>query len=189
MSLVLNKYSPVLSVLTDVSEDDTLAVAQLIGRTPGGLKSIAVRSDTGSPVVIQVSSLVKNKPFPTLFWLVDKQLNYQIDVIEATGFIAQCQAIVDASPGLQADLAQEHRAYIKLRDDLMSEPERQAIEALGFADALADRGIGGIQNFTRIRCLHTHYAAHLVQPNTVGAMVDRYWRDNGVAFHDLSCIG
>jgi len=38
--------------------------------------------------------------------------------------------------------------------------------------ALEERGIGGIAESTRIRCLHTWYAAHLVEPNTIGALID-----------------
>ena len=38
--------------------------------------------------------------------------------------------------------------------------------------ALDERGIGGISEPTRIRCLHTWYAAHLVTPNTIGQLVD-----------------
>ena len=182
-------HSPFLPVQATVSEADRDAVAQLLGRSPRGLKSIAIRSDTGSPVVIQVSSLVDDKPFPTLFWLVDKQLNYAIDRMEAAGFIKQCQAGVEASLELQQKLAIEHQAYIDLRVQLMSEQEVQAIETLGFSAPLKRRGIGGIENFTRIRCLHTYYAAHLVQPNSVGAMVNQYWRDHDITFRQLSCVG
>ena len=38
--------------------------------------------------------------------------------------------------------------------------------------AFTSRGIGGIQGADRIRCLHTWYAAHCVQPNVVGGMID-----------------
>jgi hypothetical protein len=33
-----------------------------------------------------------------------------------------------------------------------------------------------------VRCLHTYYAAHLVRPNTIGAMLDEYWLQEEVAF-------
>ena len=40
------------------------------------------------------------------------------------------------------------------------------------------QGIGGIGDFKRIRCFHTWYAAHLVAPNTVGAMLDTWWAES-----------
>ena len=47
------------------------------------------------------------------------------------------------------------------------------LAANGMASALSDRGIGGISEPDRVRCFHTWYAAHLVVPNSVGAVIDR----------------
>ena len=133
-------------------------------------------------MVIQVSSLVNQKPFPTLFWLVDKALNYSIDQLEAGGLIADLQAQIDVSTELQKSMAQDHQAHIDLRLSLIPSEQQQEIEELGFAAVLKRRGIGGIENFTRIRCLHTYYAAHLVKPNTVGRLLEEHWLASGVTF-------
>jgi len=53
-------------------------------------------------------------------------------------------------------------------------------------ETLDKRGIGGIENFTRIRCLHTYYAAHLIQPNTIGAMIEAQWQSLGISFTHFS---
>lgn len=171
---------------TAITEEDHLKVSALLGRSPRGLRAIAVCSTEGEPVVIQVASLVDGKPFPTLFWLVDKKLNYAIDQVEATGLIAQLQARIDASEELQASLANDHKAHIALRQQLTPDEQAQQIQALGFAEALATRGIGGIANFTRIRCLHTYYASHLVVPNSVGKMLDDYWQEHDIHFDHLN---
>lgn len=153
-------------------------VAALLGRPPRGLEGIAVVDGAGAPVVIRVSSLVDDKPFPTLFWLVDPALSYRIDRVEAAGLIMQFQRRIDDDAELQRRMRADHLAYIALRESLMPPSVRERLRELGFADALADRGIGGISNFTRIRCLHTWYGAHLVVPNTVGTMLDEWWRQN-----------
>ena len=57
----------------------------------------------------------------------------------------------------------------------MSNAVQQRMELLGFGEVLSHTGIGGIADFTRIRCLHTWYAAHLVVPNTVGELLDQWW--------------
>jgi hypothetical protein len=150
-------------------------VAALLGRQPRGLEDIAVAGPTGEPQVIRVASLVEDKPFPTLFWLVDPALCYRIDQLEASGLIAQFQQRIDADPELRRGLREDHRAHITLREGFMSPAVRQRLEMLNFSEALADRGIGGIANFTRIRCLHTWYGAHLVVPNTVGLLLDDWW--------------
>ena len=129
-------------------------------------------------MVIRVSSLVDDKPFPTLFWLVDADLNYRIDQAEAGGLIARLQQQIEESDNLQSQMAEDHRRYIALRDSFIAPDLRQAIARLGYAAVFQEKGIGGIADRSRIRCLHTWYAAHLVQPNTVGDLLDEHWRKN-----------
>ena len=159
-----------------VSEAQRAQVEQLLGRKPRGLEDIPVTDPSGHPRVIRVASLVDNKPFPTLFWLVDAELNYRIDQLEAGGLIARLQVRIDADDSLQASMAEDHRHYIALRDKYMSPADREAINRLGFGPVFADKGIGGIADRSRIRCLHTWYAAHLVRANTVGRLLERHWQ-------------
>jgi len=126
--------------------------------------------------VIRVASLVDDRPFPTLFWLVDRDLCYRIDRAEAGGLIGRLQRRIDESPGLRSGIRRDHRAHIHLREHYMDAPTRARLDELGFGSVLASRGIGGIRDFARIRCLHTWYAAHLVVPNTVGTLLDEWWR-------------
>jgi len=163
------------SVRLSVAPETVARVAALLGREPRGLEEIAVRDAAGDPVVIRVASLVNDRPFPTLFWLVDPAWCYRIDRLEAAGVIGQLQQRVDADDGLRRGMREDHRVHIALRRDCMSAAVRRRLAELDYADVLADRGIGGIADFTRIRCLHTWYAAHLVVPNTVGRMLDKWW--------------
>ena len=171
---------PVLTEVIDVTRLPVSAhtrarIAALLGREPRGLEDVAVSGPAGEPIVIRVAPLVDDKPFPTLFWLVDEQLSYRIDQAEAGGLIKAFQQRVDADAGLQAGMDADHRAYIRLREHYMDATVRERLESLGFGEVLAGKGIGGIGDFSRIRCLHTWYAAHLVVPNTIGAMLDEWW--------------
>ncbi len=165
----------------EITADLSDRVATLLGREPRGLEDIPVCREDGSPMVIRVSSLVDDKPFPTLYWLVDPQLCYAIDRVEAAGLIKALQARIDGEPGLQSAMRDDNRAHIALRDNYLSGATRQRLDDLGFGEVLAAKGIGGIGDFTRIRCLHTWYAAHLVVPNTVGRLLDQYWAEEGTA--------
>ena len=165
-----------------VVEADKQVIANLLGREPRGLEAVAYRDSKGVPMVIRVAPLVANKPFPTLFWLVDKRLNYAIDQLEASGFIAQLQSQVDAGDDLRQQLLADHQAYIDLRQSYITEQQRQCIRDLGYEAVLVQRGIGGIADFQRIRCLHTYYAAHLVNANTIGRLLDAHWQQTGVHF-------
>lgn len=155
-------------------------VTELLGRKPRGLRAVAVARDDGLPQVIRVASLVDGKPFPTLYWLVDPELNYRIDQLEAGGLIKRLQQLVDSDPALQTAMRGDHLAHIHQREAYLSADERRQLQAGGFAAVMAERGIGGIADFSRIRCLHTWYAAHLVEPNTIGRLLDAHWESAAV---------
>ncbi len=161
-----------------VTREEHARVSELLGREARGLRAIPVKNAEGQPMVIRVASLVDDKPFPTLFWLVDPGLNYRIDQLEAGGFIAELQARIDGEPGLRDAMAEDHAAHVALRNSLMTEEDRARLQCLGFFDSLQQRGIGGIEKPDRIRCLHTWYAAHLVAANMIGQLVDQHWAES-----------
>ncbi len=147
-------------------------ISELLGREPRGFRDVAAFNEHGEPAVIRVASVVDGKPFPTLFWLVDPAINLAIDRLEAGGAIAAMQSRVDESAQLQACMAKDHDRHRALRHGFLSDGELALLERQGMMPALDSRGIGGIADPDRIRCLHTWYAAHLVTPNTIGALVD-----------------
>ena len=164
-----------INAKTTLSDDLVNQISRLLGREPRGLEDIAVRAPSGEPVVIRVASLVDNAPFPNLFWLVDPGIVYRIDGDEAGGLIQRLQKIVDADVEIQASLVDDHRAHIALRNSYMTAVVEQNLRSLNYYQVLQERGIGGIADFGRIRCLHTWYAAHLVVPNTIGRLLDAQW--------------
>jgi hypothetical protein len=157
-----------------VLDAEYIIVEQLLGRKPRGLEAIQVYNSDGEPSVIRVASMVDGKPFPTLFWLVDKALCYWLDQLESAGMIAQLQQQIDHDKQLQQALRDDHKSYIEQREHYMSAKIKKALQAANYYDGLSKRGVGGIANFGRIRCLHTFYAAHLVQPNTVGRLLESF---------------
>ena len=160
------------SISSSIDANTVAQVAALLGREPRGLEAVEVVDAKGQPSVIRVASLVDDKPFPTMFWLVDKTLNYKIDQLEAGGLIAKMQLEIDASEALQASMIADHQQFIQLRDTNMSAEIKARLVEQNYYDALQKRGIGGIANFIRIRCLHTYYASHYVVPNTIGRWLD-----------------
>jgi hypothetical protein len=151
-------------------------IAGLLGRDPRGLEEVSVSDSHGQPMVIRVASLVGDKPFPTMFWLIDKDLSYRIDREEAGGLIQRLQKRIDADAQLRGSMAADHEAHIALRNSYISPLLKIQLDSLGFYAVLQARGIGGIADFSRIRCLHTWYGAHLVVPNTIGGLLDEHWK-------------
>ena len=116
----------ILTITTDVRA----GVAALLGREPRGLEAIALATSDGSPIVIRVASLVDDRPFPTLFWLVDSSLNYRIDQVEAGGLIKEFQRRIDGDPDLQQQMRADHGAHIALRASYIPDASRQRLEDL-----------------------------------------------------------
>ena len=155
-----------------LTADQRARVAVLLGREPRGLRAIPVADECGDPLVIRVASVVDDKPCPPLYWLVGAELCLRIDRLEAAGWIARLQDRVDASTTLQQAMQDDHARHREARSRFLSDAERKLLSERGMQAALDERGIGGISEPTRIRCLHTWYAAHLVSPNTIGQLVD-----------------
>ena len=150
-----------------------------LGAKVEGCEAIAVYGPKEEPIVLRVASLLKNKPFPTLFWLVDASLVKRISNEEHIGLIDVFQARVNHDISLQQSMIIDHEKHIQLRASFMSEEVKEKIRELKYERVFKTRGIGGLEKRTTIRCLHTWYASHLVQPNTVGRMLDDYWKAKG----------
>ncbi len=150
---------------------DRRIIERQLGRAPRGLRGIAVRCPHGYPQVIVVHPIVDGKPFPTMFWLTCPFLGKEIDRLEAGGTIGELEERIRTDSGLAARLLSAHRAYIEERLALLSGREREHLKERGMFDALAGRGIGGIADFSRIKCLHLHVAHALAEENPIGRIV------------------
>ena len=162
----------------ELNDEIVEQVTDLLGRKPRGLRAVEVVNDKGEPSVIRVASVVDRKPFPTLFWLIDRALCYRIDQLEATGLIRRLQDQVDKDVVLRNSMLRDHSDHIKLRDDYLTADERTYLLRTGYIEVLEKKGIGGISNPERIRCLHSWYAAHMVEQNTIGLLLDRHLQDH-----------
>lgn len=107
-------------------------------------------------------------PFPTLYWLADEDLVKRISHVERAGWIKRFEARIADDPELSEAYRLDHESYIEERWALLSEEDRVHAEALG----LRERGIGGLLDFGKIKCLHLQYAHHLARSNTVGRLME-----------------
>lgn len=98
----------------------------------------------------------------------------QIARFESAGGVQLIQQRLRQDPALLEALRADHMAYAAERESLLSERDRALLAEHGVRDGFASRGIGGIRDLTSIKCLHLHYAHHLVRGNTVGRLVDEH---------------
>jgi hypothetical protein len=150
---------------------DRNVIAAQIGRRPRGLVGVSVRCSHGYPQVIRVRPLVDGKPFPTLFWLTCPHLIRETDYLEADGWIGRLERRMAEDGELREGMARAHERYIEKRFASLSDGERRSIESCGQASSLLEKGIGGIADRRRLKCLHLHVAHALADKNPIGAIV------------------
>ncbi|MBV1787772.1 DUF501 domain-containing protein [Marinobacterium sp. D7] len=148
-------------------------IERQLGRKPRGIAAIAYATEQGVPVVLQMRSLIDDKPFPTLYWLCSRELYQRIAEIETAGWVKQIEQELADDAELRARYLAQQQAYVDLRWQLMDPNDKSRIEELGFTDLFHRYGIGGIAQWDKVRCLHMQYAHHLVAENLVGERMDR----------------
>ena len=167
--------------------DDRNIVAMQIGRSPRGELAVSVRCSYGYPQVIRVHPVVHGKPFPTLYWLTCPFLAKEIDHLEADGWVKRLQARVMEDASLGTAMHEAHRRYCEQRDRLLSDSERAALEDDGTLRGLTGRGIGGIADWDRVKCLHLHVAHALADKNPIGSIVLTMLPTGECAPHEVIC--
>jgi hypothetical protein len=121
-------------------------VSRLLGRSPSGQFTVAVRRGDGLPAVIVNAPLLDDgRPMPTRFWLVDAELREAVSRLEAAGGVRRAEAAVDADA--VADAHARHGA------------ERDRALPKGYSGPRPSGGVGGTR--TGVKCLHAHLAWYL----------------------------
>ncbi len=118
---------------------------------------VAVRCPCGLPAVIETSPRLDGEPFPTLYWLTCVRACSAVGRLEASGVMQDLTTRLRSDPDFASAFAAAERDYVERRDSL------ERLDGAG--------GVGGGPS-DRVKCLHAHYAHHLVcRCNPVGAWV------------------
>jgi hypothetical protein len=129
--------------------------------------------------VIKVYPLLRDsskiEPFPTLFWLTCPFLAEQLSALEYQGYIKRLEQLLAEDERLRQEYYQNHRDYIAERWAALTEEDKALIEREGLTQVLKERGIGGLADWSKIKCLHLHYAHHLARGNIVGRWVENHF--------------
>ena len=150
---------------------DLETISWQIGRRPRGVRAVAKRCSFGFPQAIQVVPVIAETPFPTLFWLTCPHLLREVSRLEADGWVGRLEARMAGDAELADEMADAHVRYIALREGLLTPAAKEQLMVQGRYDALNDRGIGGLSDRSRLKCLHLHVAHELGESNPIGAIV------------------
>jgi hypothetical protein len=146
-------------------------IASQIGRAPRGDVSIVRTCPHGYPQVLRVSPWLDGAPFPTLYWLSCPFLVRAIAALEAEGWVARLEDRLGRDRELRAafDCAQEE--YVAERSRLAGQMQGLTTPNGRRLADLGGRGIGGIADRSRLKCLHLHTAHALAARNPIGDLV------------------
>ena len=113
--------------------------------------------DWGFPQVIESSLISDGRPFPTLFWLTCPFLKEEVSRLESKGMISHFEKRIEHDKSFATAFFDAHRETTLLKEKILceasvSEESRRLI---------LDRGIGGIRNLKKVKCLHLHLANYL----------------------------
>ncbi len=157
-----------------VSLEDRVIIRKQLGRRGRSLLGVARRCVYGYPQVIVVYPLIDGRPFPTIYWLSCPFLSRQIAHLEASGMIVQMEKRLRYDATLAARVVRAHHQYIRDRRVLLSNDDYRFLQREGMLPAFTQRGIGGIADFARVKCLHLHVAHALTActgTNPIGDLI------------------
>jgi uncharacterized protein len=124
-----------------VSQADIDEVSRQLGRPARDILDIAARCVCGRPLVVKTKPRLGNgTPFPTLYYLTQPAATAAISTLEASGYMAQLQELVETDEQVQGAYLAAHKSYLA---------EREAIEAV---EEINDFSCGGMP--VRVKCLH-----------------------------------
>tara|TARA_R110000868_G_scaffold72133_3_gene210382 strand:+ start:1168 stop:1683 length:516 start_codon:yes stop_codon:yes gene_type:complete len=170
-----------------ISKEDFDIITKQLGRAPVGALEVMAKDCEGQPAVLKVDPFPNKKPFPSLYWLTSPLLHKAIADIERTAWIKDFENnILPEDEDLMLRLKADNELYRDLRWALFKSLHDEASIDEKYLKVLRETGIGGIQNFSRVRCLHMHYAFHIVHGGLVGEQLDLQYDLKSLVLNSLN---
>lgn len=149
----------------EVAVDDRRIVAGQLGRRALQPFQVVRRCPAGFPMVIETDPVSGDRVFTTPYWLTCPRISRHIGGMESQGLIGRLDAEVAGDPAARDSMAALHAEYAAARKEAIGEERLAELrrDQPRVADFLDRTGIGGVSDFTHIKCLHAHAAFHLVR--------------------------
>ncbi len=144
---------------TAVTAADIAEVTRQLGRPARDILAIAARCVCGRPLVVKTRPRLENgTPFPTLYYLTQPAATAAVSTLEASGYMAELQELVQQDEVIAAQYLAAHEQYLS---------EREAIEVV---EEISDFSAGGMP--TRVKCLHALVGHSLAKGSGVNPIGD-----------------
>lgn len=146
---------------------DLLILERQIGRKPRDVVGIYKRCKKKRPQAILTRPFFEGKvPFPSLTWLTCPFLVEKVSQLEAGGLISELEKRLETQEELRKNFLNSQKNFIKFKKELLRQEKHPLkLEVLR-------KGIAGVSNLTRVKCLHAQLAYYfLFRENPIGEIV------------------
>jgi hypothetical protein len=163
-----------------VDEDDVLAVAAQLGRSPHPLSRVTVRCPYGFPAAVEdLPYDAGGAPFPTLHYLTCPTFVAAVSRLESAGGVRRWARRAAADAALHRSLVAA-AAVTRRRRRLLAARSGAPMRDAG---ASLSTGVAGVRDPVAVKCLHAHVAHALSHPaylfgQAVAAEVAQPWCDD-----------
>jgi hypothetical protein len=154
-------------------------VSLQLGRDLKNDFTTAMRCTWGYPQVIKSSLVSDGRPFPTLFWLTCPLLRREVSLLESQGLISYFEDIMERDRDFAEAYSLAHNETRLLKQSILE--ELQLSEWL--ETALIERGIGGLKDRRKVKCLHLQLA------NFLGGISNPVGREVWKRIERRECLG
>ncbi len=156
-----------------ISSKDTEYIYSVMPKKIEGVEEVCARDNSGMPRVIRCAAVIRNKPFSTLYWLVNPIDIHEVSLLESNGYITQIEKAIEEFHSLRLALNKAHRQYQREREKHINPEQKQILKTLGLENVFEKRGISGMEDFNSVKCLHSHLAQHLASYNPIGQWTEQ----------------
>ncbi|MDK2885486.1 MAG: uncharacterized protein PWP54_44 [Thermosipho sp. (in: thermotogales)] len=112
------------------------------------------------PVVIESLPVKNGKPFPTIHYLTCPFLIKEISRLEEKGYIKYFEEKIQKDENFRKKVFKAHEEVIKKRNKMFNEISEIKNFQI-WKEQLNKVGTGGIRDWTKVKCLHLHFADYL----------------------------
>ena len=139
-----------------------------LGREPDGMAAVGARG-LGRVLAVVVSPQVRGHPFPTSFYLVDRDLSRRASQLESAGAMRGWNLRLEKDPELRRAYLRAHLMYLRFREE-----EAKILAVPAFPSPAS---AGGMPE--RVKCLHALLAQSLVMGPGVNPIGDETAKEVG----------
>ena len=150
------------------SEEEKREVEKSLGRYPEGMAAVGARKG-GRILAVVVKPLVRSCPFPTVFYLTDKDLCRRTSQLESAGCMKGWTQRLERDEELKTAYRRAHLMYLCFR--------REVAKISGLPPYPSPISAGGMPE--RVKCLHSLLAQSLVMGPNINPIGDETAKEVG----------